>query len=290
MTSRLRFGLALSLFSFLSALSPAQERLRDVIYLRNGGVSYTMDIFKPKNSNHRGVIFVVSGGWFSSHEMLNADIAKLYTDQGFTLFEVLHGSQPKYTLNEIVPELHRAIRFVRANAATYDIDGNKLGITGASAGGHLSLLLAGTADNGNVAATDPIDRQPDTVQAIAAFYPPTDFLDWGKEGASSFHLPQLGIFMPAFGVTPSTPDAKIADLDKNLAPIHFVGSNFPPTLLVHGDMDPLVPIQQSKLFDAELTKKNIDHKFMIVPGGKHDAGTFLAGMPAALAWFSVHLR
>lgn len=281
--------LLITVLALQSLAALAQERIRDVIYLKSGGCAYTMDVFKPAKANGAGVIFVVSGGWFSSHDSINADLAKVFTDQGFTVFEVVHGSQPKYTLPEIVPQLHRAIRFVRFHAADYGISKTRIGITGASAGGHLSLILSGTAGPASN-PRDDVDRESDALQAVVAFYPPTDFLNWGGPGVSSFHIPQLGIFMPAFGVNPATPEEKIHDLDATFSPIHHVTSSFPPTLLVHGDADPLVPVQQSKVMDAEFTAQGVEHKLILVPGGKHDGQTLMAGMPEALKWFAEHLK
>jgi acetyl esterase/lipase len=274
----------------LASLTPAQERLRDVIYLKAGGCAYTMDVFKPATPNHAAVIFLVSGGWFSSHDNINPEVAKPFTDAGFTVFEVVHGSQPKFVMPEIVGQLQHALRFIHSHGADYGVDPNRLGLFGASAGGHLTLLLSGTSDAGNPDAKNPVDRAPDSVACAVAFYPPTDFKNWGGPGISSFHVPQLGIFMPAFGVNPATPEDAITKLDASFSPIHHVTSSFPPTLLLHGDEDALVPVQQSKVMDAELTARGVVHELVIVPHGKHDIPTFLGGLPAALKWFQEHLK
>ncbi len=72
-------------------------------------------------------------------------------------------------------DLSRAVRFIRANAAKYGVDPMKLGVTGGSAGGHLSLMLATRGGDGNPNAADPVDRESSAVQAVACFYPPTDY-------------------------------------------------------------------------------------------------------------------
>ena len=90
------------------------------------------------------MVLVVSGGFFSSHEAINPAFIRPLLDRGYTVFAVVHGSQPRYTVPEIVADMNRAVRFIRHHAGDYGIDPDRIGVTGASAGGHLSLML-GTA-------------------------------------------------------------------------------------------------------------------------------------------------
>jgi acetyl esterase/lipase len=92
-------------------------RTEDVIYGRKHGTALTMDVFQPtENANGLGVIWCVSGGWFSAKEAINVGFTKPLTDRGYTVFAVVHGSQPRFTLPEILDDMHRAVRFIRANA------------------------------------------------------------------------------------------------------------------------------------------------------------------------------
>src|SRR5262245_8785635 len=92
----------------------AYARQADVIYGRKEGVVLTMDVFTPKkNANGAGVIWVVSGGWFSSHANINPKIAEPLLDRGYTVFAVVHGSQPRFTIPEILGDMHRSVRFIR---------------------------------------------------------------------------------------------------------------------------------------------------------------------------------
>jgi acetyl esterase/lipase len=267
----------------------AQERIRDVIYLKQGGCAFTMDVFKPKTPSHKAVIWLVSGGWVSDHNQISPDLAKLLTDKGFTCFEVVHGAQPRFKISEIIPQIRRAVRFVRANAATYDINPNEIGISGASAGGHLSLEVAGLGDDGNPNSSDPVEKASSKVNAVVAFFPPTDFLNWGGPGITPFHNAALSIFMPAFGVTAQTPEDRIHQIAVELSPVTNVSAAFPPTLLVHGDADKLVPVQQSQELDQLFTKDGVVHKLDISHGTGHDEQTLLYGLPDAISWFETHL-
>src|SRR5262249_32018820 len=97
------------------ALAHAEEtytRQKDVIYVRKCGMAMTMDLFTPKEkANGAAVIFVVSGGWFSTPDSINPNLCGPFLKRGYTVFAVCHGSQPKYTVPEIIDDMHRAVRF-----------------------------------------------------------------------------------------------------------------------------------------------------------------------------------
>ena len=124
------------------AFEASFDRREDVIYGRKFGTALTRDLFTPKkDASGIGVIIVVSGGFVSSHDSISSGFVKPLTDRGYTVFTVVHGSQPRYTVPEIVQDVNRAVRFIRYHAKDYGIDPEHIGITGASAGGHLSLML-----------------------------------------------------------------------------------------------------------------------------------------------------
>src|SRR5262249_32142660 len=118
----------------------------------------------------------------SAHEGINIGFLDELLRRGYTVFAVVHGSQPKYTIPEILPDMHRAVRFIRHHARDYHIDPDRIGIAGGSAGGRLSMMQATAGTSGDPGATDPIDRESSRVQAVGCFFPPTDFLNYGKPG------------------------------------------------------------------------------------------------------------
>ena len=146
----LTLAAGLCMASAAHAEDPPAKRTKDVVYGRKFGTALTMDVFTPAKPNGVGLIMVVSGGWFSAHEAINPGFLEPFLKRGYTVFAVVHGSQPKFNITEVLGDMHRAVRYIRHHAADYGVDPERLGIMGASAGGHLSLMQ-GTAG----AAGDP---------------------------------------------------------------------------------------------------------------------------------------
>jgi len=270
--------MAFGLLSILTTLASAQTQTRDVIYMKAGGSALTMDVLTPARPNKAAVVFVVSGGWISDHSMLKnfePDIDKVFVDGGFTVFEVVHGAQPRFRVAEIVEQVRTAVRFVRAHAADFGIDSNRVGVSGISSGGHLALMIAASPES--------------RVNAVAAIAPPTDLANWGKPAFVFTDEPQLAVFVPAVGFDAKTPKSDVEALVKQLSPITYVNAKSPPTLIIHGDSDKVVPLQQARSMDRALAKAGVEHRLEVIPGGGHDDRTFGPGLTKALQWFKTKL-
>lgn len=276
-------------------------RTEDVIYGRKFGVALTMDVFAPKaNSNGLGLIFCVSGGWVSSHEGVNAGFAAEMMKRGYTVFEVVHGSQPKFTIPEVLQDMNRAVRYIRFHAKDYKIDPDRLGIYGASAGGHLSLMQGTTGDKGDPKAKDPIDQVSSRVQAVACFFPPTDFLNYGETGKEAIGNGTLVGFRAPFDFhefnkatgrfEKITDEKKVREIAHDISPIYHITAETPPTLIIHGDADTLVPIQQSKIFLAKLKEQGIPAELVVKPGQGHGWPTLGQDIPTLADWFDKYLK
>jgi acetyl esterase/lipase len=275
-------------------------RTRDVIYGRKYGLALTMDVFAPKaKANGIGVISVVSGGWFSGPQHIHPAFYKELLRRGYTVFAVVHGSQPKFTIDEIAHDMNRAVRFIRYNAKTYKIDPDRLGIMGASAGGHLSLLQGTAGTDGDAKAKDPVDSVSSRVQSVGCYCPPTDFLNWGKKGAEMIDRQ----FQPPFTAAadyhefdrktarfyPITDKKKLREIAKRLSPITHVGKESAPALILHGDKDDLVPIQQAESIVARYKDAGVPVKLIVRKGARHVWPTFVKDMTHIGDWFDEHL-
>ncbi len=148
----------------------------DVVYGHKFGMALTFDVFQPEDANGAGVLFMVSGGWFSrwAPPETMQNFTKPLTDKGFTVFTVRHGSSPKYSIPEIVKDVRRSVRYIRFHADQFDVNPDRLGVYGMSAGGHLSLMLGTASDAGDSESKDPVLQISDRVNAVVALVPPTD--------------------------------------------------------------------------------------------------------------------
>ena len=119
--------------------SAAFTRTDDIIYGRKYGMALTMNLLKPANPNGAAVLWVISSGFFSSHEeTLDPGFVlrvEPLLDRGYTVFLVMHASAPQFELREVNKDIHRAVRFVRSHAGDHGFDPQRIGITGSSAGG-----------------------------------------------------------------------------------------------------------------------------------------------------------
>jgi acetyl esterase/lipase len=264
-------------------------RTEDVIYGRKFGTALTLDVFQPRPANGVGIILMVSGGWFSSHESINADYFRALLNRGYTVFAVVHGSQPKFVITEIVPDINRAVRFIRHNAAHYGVDPNRLGITGGSAGGHLSLTMGTQGGPGDANAKDPVDRESSAVQCVACFFPPTDFLNYSRPGEDAVGVGTLKDFKSAFGPRADAEEGR-QKLGREISPIYFIHSNMPPMLIIHGDADKLVPIYQAQTFVKRCEEVGSKAKLVVREGKQHGWPDMGKDMELLADWFDEYLR
>jgi acetyl esterase/lipase len=265
-----------------------------------------MDVYKPKeNANGAGIVLVVSGGWISDHPFINnaviGNFAAEPVKRGYTVFAVFHGSQPTFTIPEIIDQLNRAVRYIRHHAADYQIDADRLGITGASAGGHLSLMQGTAGDTGDPQSADPVERESSRVQAVACLFPPTDFLNYGGTDQFAFALDgPLATFRPAIDVRQldnktlrlerPAEEGQQLELARKVSPIAHVSSDDPPTLIVHGDADVLVPLQQAEAIAAKLKEAGVHVELITRAGRGHDFNGVEQDVSAITDWFDEHLK
>ena len=273
-----------------SAQMVGYKRTEDVIYARKFGTALTFDVFEPERKNGAAVFFMVSGGFVSSHDGINAKNYLPFLERGYTVFAVVHACQPKFQIPEITQDIHRAIRYVRHHATRWGIDTNKFGITGGSAGGHLSLTMGTQGRPGSATAKDPIDRASSAVHAVACFFPPTDFENWGEPGDNQVGIGKVGTqFKGAFGTRSDTPEGR-AELGKEISPINFVTSNTVPALIIHGDADKLVPIYQAQIFEKKCRELGVPFKLVTKPGADHGWKDMDKDLVVFADWFDEHLR
>jgi len=273
----------------------------DVVYGHKDGMALTFDVFTPAGAaNGIGILNMVSGGWVSrwrAPEQARQGYQALL-DRGFTVFAIRHGSSPRFNVPEAYADVTRAVRFVRLHASTYGVDPARLGVYGGSAGGHLSLLLGLASDEGDPDATDEVLRVSSRVAAVVAYYPPVDLR--GRATPSQDFpatIPDRSLFFAGGVVVPGAAERFVAlafedELGISVSPIAHVSSDDPPTLLVHGDADALVDLNNSQLIHAAFAREGVETDLVVIEGAGHGFRTpedRARASDALVAWFEKHL-
>jgi dipeptidyl aminopeptidase/acylaminoacyl peptidase len=285
---------ALIVFAGLGqARAEENARVRDVVYGHKFGMAMTLDVLKPAKPNGAGVIFLVSGGFVSDLSKVEAGLfgpARYMPllERGYTVFLVCHGSQPKFTVSEIVADIHRSVRFIRVHAKDYGVDPDRLGITGVSSGGFLALTIGTKGNPGDPNAKDAVDRASSRVQAVGCFCPCADLVNYGKTGRCILEYEPVKFAWHVFGLEGKSRDEQIKAL-RELSPIDFITKQTPPTLILHGDADPLAPYEQAERFDAKLAENGVPHRLVTRKNAGHVWLDVAKDFAVVADWFDKHL-
>lgn len=299
-------GLALLMLAAPFASAEEAEAEKKLCYVQHenivftdtdDGVGLVMDIFVPTGEkNGLGVIDVISSGWSSARGRIDdhkqAQMFDIICGRGYTVFAIRPGSMSKFTALEMLENLKTGIRWVKKNADEYGVDPDKLGISGASAGGHLTSLAVVTAEEGNPDAKDELKRYDTKLAAAIAFFPPTDFLNWegmnGEKGRTGPVMLMLNKLLYTGGARGRKPEEINKDLEK-ISPARQVTGKECPILFIHGDADPLVPLQQSQLMVDALTKAGAKAELIVKKGGAHPWPTIHEEVIIAADWLDKQL-
>lgn len=282
--------------TFLLALPAAAaeapyEQHKNIVYGEVHGVALVMDVFVPTGpKNGLGIVDVASGAWHSDRSKIRdhkrARMYDIFGGKGYTVFAVRPGSITKFSAVEMLTNLKNGIRWVKQHAKQYGIDAGRLGLTGASAGGHLACLAAVTAHQKD--KTDGTE-----VRATAVFFPPTDFTLYGTRAIDPKGNDRFGKIVRRLAFSSGfdgLSDEQITAAIVKISPAKLVHKHAPPFLLIHGDADPAVPLQQSQTMVAALKKAGVSAKLIIKPGGGHPWLTIHEEVQILADWFDKQLR
>jgi acetyl esterase/lipase len=274
------------------ALQPPQPQdegtagyVRDVIYGRRDGMALTYDVFRPlRGANGALVVNIVSAGWRSAWGPPEDRQGRYQwlIDKGFTVVALYHASAPRFPIPDAVADVSLGLRHIRLHAADYGADPRRIGVWGASAGGHLALMAGLDADDGDDQAQDVLGRSGNRVQAVVAYFPPTDLeaLLRGRprEGAIDFN----------------------ESLRASLSPVNYADAGDPPVLIISGGADTGVPLFHSEVMQARLDRAGVPNVLKVFPDAGHDFyvkgdpvrtdGYALEAMNAMVAWFEERLK
>ncbi|NNE91458.1 MAG: alpha/beta hydrolase [Verrucomicrobiales bacterium] len=222
------------------------------------------------------IIYIHGGGWRAgSKNKLPALCRQIIADGWASVVSVEYRFTDVKTHPAQVNDCVRAIQFVRTKAKEWNLDPGKIGVTGGSAGAHLSLWIAVHDDLAEPESGDPVEQQSSRVSCAIGYAGPTD---WSL-------LAQIEHQHPAYrqllGYEPGTPAEEMDAAKKaHVSPISFASKDDPPILIVHGDADVVVPVKHATDLHAKMKKAGGKSDLYIVKGGNH--GVAGAGGPKLL--------
>lgn len=269
---------------------PMVKRTNGIRYGERQEKSLCFDIIQPKKAHGAGILVIVSGSWKSKPPgtfpiWLVAPLLR----HGYTVFPIYHLSQPDATVMEIIKDIHKATRVIRYRAAEYGIDPQRIGVTGGSSGGHLSLMLATGGGALQAATDDPSDQVSSHVQAAAIFFPVTDLLNLGTSTENPGNGGPPKNYVAAFGQD-ATNIKKWKEIGEACSPIYHITKDLPPIRIHHGDADTLVPLEQSEWFQDRAKHMGHDVDIVIHPRGGHGWLTIFLDIFSMARWFDRHLQ
>jgi acetyl esterase/lipase len=238
---------------------------RDVAY-DDDHASQRLDVYLAKSDKPTpAMIYIHGGGWRAgSKNNIPAWLKAFVADGQLSVVSV------EYRFTDVAPhpaqvnDSLRAIQFVRQNAEKWNIDTKRLGVTGGSAGGHLSAYVALHDDDADPKSDDPVKRQSSRVACAVSFAGPTD---WALLSTIDHRHPAC---RQLIGYEPGTPAADLAaELIKDVSPISFASDDDPPIMQVHGDKDVVVPIEHAKNLHKKLESLGVKSELVVIPGGNH---------------------
>lgn len=259
------------------------ELLRDVEYGKGGGRALRMHILRPKQQAKAAMpvlVWIHGGGWRAGNK--NGGIPRLapFAARGYFCASVEYRLSQEAKFPAQIEDCKCAIRYLRAHAKKYHLNANKIGVWGASAGGHLVALLGTSGDVKKLEGNGGWPDQSSRVNAVCDFCGPSELfvLARNSKGAKNPVAQLLG-----------GPVSEKKELAKEASPVTYVSKDDPPFLIVHGDKDRLVPQNQAELLNKTLQKAGVESTLYIAEGRGHG----LAGRDInqrVRAFFDRHLK
>lgn len=246
----------LALFSLGLALTAHAGLKTDIEFAKAGDVSLTLDAFTPEGDGPFPTAILVHGGGFTKGDKTSfiKPLFEPLSKAGFTWFTINYRLAPQHKWPACIEDVESAIRWVRAHAAEYKADPNRIALIGESAGGHL-VSMGGIRAKGDTA-----------VAAVVPIYAPHDLVMQAEKRQT------IGEGLGGlFGISQELSEANLKVLRDN-SPANLLRAGLPPYLQLHGDKDDTVPIAQSLRFQEKMKALGNTCDLITIPGGIHGMG------------------
>lgn len=243
------------------------RKLADIPYVPDGHERQVLDLYLPKSSGQpRPLVIWVHGGGWRAGDKAGGPWLPLF-EKGFAVASINYRLSQHAVFPAQIEDCKAAVRWLRQHAEEHELDPQRFGAWGSSAGGHLVALLGTSGDVVELEGTAN-SGVSSRVQAVCDWFGPTDFTQMnsqaGDKGTIDHDSPDAPEALLIGGTVPKNPEkARFA------SPLTYVSADDPEFLIVHGDEDRLVPLQQSELFQQALEQAGVKSQLIVVPGAGH---------------------
>lgn len=229
----------------------------DVVYAKRGDVELKADVFVPEGEGPFPAVLVVhGGGWRSGNKGQLSFVSRALAEAGYVAVAINYRLAPKHTFPAQIEDCKAAVRWMRQHASEYNIDPNRIGGWGYSAGGHLVSLLGVTDADDGLEHSASEGAESTRLQAVVAGGAPCDFRELAPESD------RLAFWLGG-------PRGEKEEVYELASPARFVTGDDPPILFYHGDADELVPIDSPRAMMAALEAANVPTEIHVIPGAAH---------------------
>lgn len=237
---------------------------KGIEYGKGGDVVLKLDLYQPADEGKSdaalrpAIIFVHGGAWKGGNREIYHYYCVKLAEQGYVVATV------SYRLSDVAPfpaavqDVKCAVRWLRANAQRLHVDPNRIAMAGGSAGGHLSMMAGYVTDQPELEGTGGHPEVSSRIQAVVNLYGPTDLTtDFARDN---------DVVVKFLGGESYADDP---DLYAQASPITHVSADDPPTLILHGSIDTVVPISQAELLVDKLKAAGVPYEYDRVEGWPH---------------------
>jgi len=286
-----RFLFIAVLLAASSVAAQTYSTVSDLEYAKIGGTSFRLDLRVPDGAGPFPVIlYLHSGAWIEGNRDGGPVIRQ--ATRGYAVASIDYPLAPLFIWPSQIEACKAATRWLRANAARFHLDPNRVGVFGTSAGGHLAAMLGTSGGEESLEGIELGNAQfSSRVIAVVDFYGPTDLLLMNDQKLPCYGLDANAPYMPP-SLLMGCPIQQCKEKTATSNPINYITRDDPPFLIMQGTADCLTPYQQSVMLNDALKAHGIDSTLYLVAGAQHSDPIFTSPPYAQIvdAWLDAHLR
>ncbi len=242
------------------------------VYATDGTKQLKLSLYRAKeNAEPQPIVIMVhGGGWYRGNKEQLPAIDRHLAREHYAVASINYRHAPRFTSPAAVEDVFRAIAFLKTNAARWQLDPTRIVLIGRSAGGQIALSAAYAG------------REP-AICGVVGFYSPSDLVRGYEVPSRRWVLDSGKVLRDYLGGSPNEKsEAYVA-----ASPINFVNAATPPTLLIHGQLDPIVWPNQSERLAARLQQAGRPHLYLALPWATHGCEANLSGPSGQLSLYAV---